>query len=216
MFDRRALRAFRNTLTVAAQATHAESAALLRRTANMERLRVLRQQKQRSGHTPTDMVIADSRRGAPIEQAERQVIIEYGYLREVASEVLRALRARSPRKSGTYARSFLVMIEGQEVANIGAIRHDTAEIVILNTSPYARRLEVGTRPDGRPFVIQVKPRIVEETAILARSRFGNMAKLSFGYFDLASGYTLRRSAGRARGRRSGAAIRYPGIRITAL
>jgi hypothetical protein len=108
------------------------------------------------------------------------------------------------------------MIEGQEVANIGAIRHDTAEIVILNTSPYARRLEVGTRPDGRPFVIQVKPRIVEETAILARSRFGNMAKLSFGYFDLASGYTLRRSAGRARGRRSGAAIRYPGIRITAL
>jgi hypothetical protein len=216
MFDRRALGAFRNTLTVAASGMGQDARKLLHHTARAERESVLRQQRQRAGIAPTDMVIADARRGAPIEAAERQVIIEYGYLREVAQETLRALVARSPRRSGTYARSFVILVGGAEVDTLEAIRHDTAEIVILNTSPYARRLEVGRRADGRPFVIQVKPRIVEETAILARSRFGNMAKLSFGYFDLASGYTLRRSAGRARGRRSGAAIRYPGIRITAL
>jgi hypothetical protein len=129
---------------------------------------------------------------------------------------LRALVARSPKRSGDYARSFVILVGGQEVDTLEAITHDTAEVVILNTSPYARRLEIGKRRDGRPFVIQVKPRIVEEIAITARARFGNVAKLSFSYFDLASGYTLRRSAGRAKSRRSGAAIRYPGIRITRL
>jgi hypothetical protein len=216
MFDRRALASFRNTLTVAANGIGQDARQLLHHTARAERESVLRQQRQRAGIAPTDVVIADARRGAPVEAAERQVIIEYGYLREVAQETLRALVARAPKRSGTYARSFVILVGGAEVDTLEAIGHGTAEIVILNTSPYARRLEVGRRRDGSPFVISVKPRIVEEIAITARSRFGNMAKLEFSYFDLASGYALRRSAGRAKSRRSGAAIRYPGIRITAL
>jgi hypothetical protein len=216
MFDRKALASFRNTLTVSAKGIGQDARTLLHETARAERVRVLRQQRQRAGIEPTDIVIADTRRGAPIEAAERQVIIEYGYLREVAQETLRALVARSPYQSGAYARSFVLLVAGQEVDTLTAITHDTAEVVILNTSPYARRLEVGKRRDGGPFVVQVKPRIVEETAILARRRFANVARLSFGYFDLANGYALRRSAGRAKARRKGAAIRYPGIRITAL
>jgi len=215
MFDRRAVAAFRNTLTVASRGLGADSKALLHQAARHERERVLRQQQQRAGIAPTDMIIPDGRRGAPIEAAERQVIIEYGYLREVVQETMRALVARSPRRSGGYARSFVVMIDGEQVDNAAAITHETAEVVIVNTSPYARRLEIGKRRDGRPFVIQVKPRIVEEIAIAARSRFGNVAKLAFGYFDLASAYTLRTSA-RRKDRRAGAPIRYPGIRITAL
>lgn len=216
MFDRRALASFRNTLSVSAQGMARDSRVLLHQAARAERQRVLHQQRQRAGIAPTDLVVADGRRGAAIEQASSLVIIEYGYMREVAQETLRALVARSPRVSGDYARSFVLLVNGQEADTLDAIRHETTEVVILNTSPYARRLEVGKRSDGRPFVIQVKPRIVEEVAITARARFGNVARMSFGYFDLGSGYTLRRSAGRAKGRRAGAAIRYPGIRITAL
>lgn len=216
MFDRRALASFRNTLNVAAGGLGQDARTLLHQTARAERVRVLRQQRQRAGIEPTDIVIADTRRGAAIEAAQEQVIIEYGYLREVAQKTYEALRDRSPRLTGNYQRSFVMLVDGVLVPGIGAITHDTREVVILNASPYARRLEVGKRSDGSPFVVQVRPRIVEEIAISARVRFGNMAKVAFAYFDLAAAYTLRRSAGRAKSRRRGAEIRYPGIRITAL
>lgn len=214
MFDRKALGAFGRSLAVAAQGLEADRRAELRRLAAAERAAVLREQKQRSGHTPTDLVVVDGRRGGSIAQAEQLVVIEYGYLREVVDGVLRALVARSPHKSGTYARSFVMMVDGIEAESIAAIQHATQSVVVVNTAPYARRLEIGKRRDGRPFVITVKPRIVEEIALLAASRWGNVAKVAFGYFDLDRAYSRKRSAGRRRDRQAGAPVRYPGIRIT--
>jgi hypothetical protein len=216
MFDRKALGAFKRSLAVGAQGLEAERQRELRRLAAVERAAVLREQRQRSGHTPTDLVVVDGKRGAPIAQAEQLVVIEYGYLREVVDGVLRGLVARSPHVSGTYARSFQLLVDGVEADSIAAIQHGTRSVVIVNTQPYARRLEIGRRKDGRPFVIQVKSRIVEEVALLAASRWGNVAKAQFGYFDLDAAYALRSSAGRRKDRRAGSPIRYPGIRITAL
>jgi hypothetical protein len=216
MFDRKALAAFSSQIRVGAGGFDRDSQAQLRQAARAERDRVLREQSQRAGIAPTDLAIADGRRGAPIDAAQRMVIIEYNYMREVVQETLRALIARSPRVSGDYQRGFQMLIGGSQADSIAAIRHDTPEVIIVNTSPYARRLEVGRRSDGKPFVIQVPPRIVEEVAQVAASRFGNMARLAFSYFDLDAGYTRRSSGGRRRDRRAGSPIRYPGIRITAL
>lgn len=221
MFDRRQLAAFRNTLQVAANdLTGPEAARLLHQTARAERERVVREQTGRAGVAPTDVVVADGVRGAPIEAAERLVVVEYGYLREVVAETLRSLVARSPKTTGRYARSFVVMVGGQEIESLEQIPHDAAEVVIVNTQPYARRLEVGKRADGRPFVVRVNPAIVEETAITAARRFGNVAELRFAYFDLTDPYVLRNdgTAGRRgrvrwKDRRAGRPVRYPGIRI---
>lgn len=213
MFDRRQLAAFRNTLQVAANdLTGPEAARLLHQTARDERARVLREQAARSGVTPTDLVIADGQRDAPIETAERLVIIEYGYLREVASETLRALVARSPKRTGRYARSFEVLVGGRVISDIGSIQHETAELYIVNTQPYARRLEVGKQRDGSPFVVQVQPRIVESVAIEVARRFGNVAEIRFTYVDLAGAPVV---AVRRRRRTVREPVRYPAIRVTA-
>jgi hypothetical protein len=218
MFDRRALADFANTLTVATRdLSGPESRKLLHQTARAERERVLGEQRQRSGIAPTDIVAADGRRGAPIEQAERLVVIEYGYLREVVQEVLKVLVMQSPKRTGAFARAFAVLVNGAEIHSLDQIVHDTREAVIVNTMPYARRLEVGKSRDGTPFVVQVRPRFIEATALAMRSRFGNVAQLWFNYFDIDGAHTLRRAArGGGRSRRAGAAIRYPGIRIVAL
>jgi hypothetical protein len=217
MFDRRALDAFRNTLTVATRdLTGPQAQALLHDTARKERARVLAEQRQRAGIAPTTMVAADGRRGAPIEAAQRLVVIEYGYLREVVQEVLRELIVRSPKRTGAFARGYAVLVNGAEIQALDQIGHDAAEVLIVNTMPYARRLEIGKSADGSPFVVQVRPRFIEAVALALRSRFGNVAQLWFNYFDLEGAYALRRRGGSGKARAAGAAIRYPGIRIVPL
>lgn len=238
MFDRKALQAFSRNLTVAAGGLEADRRRELRRLAEGERAKVLREQKQRSGHTPTDAAIVDGRRGAPIAQAEQLVVLEFGYLREVAAAVLRAVIAASPHRSGDFARGFVMMVDGQETENLGAITDATREVVIVNTRPFARRLEIGKRKDGSPFVISAQPKFMERTTIALRARFGNVAKLWFNYFDISSPYRLKGGHGgrhvaykqdrRSSGHRAGAAgrtvgasvrggtVRYPGIRIVRL
>jgi hypothetical protein len=237
MFDRRALEAFRSHLTVAAGGFGAEARALLHKTAHEERARVLREQRQRAGVMPTDIAIPDGHRGAPIEQAQAEVVIEYGYLREVALAVLTALIQASPKRTGDFARGWVILLDGVEIEALDAITHASREVVVVNTRPYARRLEVGKDADGKPFVINAEYKFIERTAIAMRRRFGNVAQLWFNYFDLAAPYILkggggrrvaykqnRRSSGHRAGQESrvvgagrrGEAMRYPGVRIVRL
>lgn len=234
MFDSRALQAFRSQLTIGTAGLGAEARALLHRTAREERARVLREQRQRAGVVPTDITIADGRRGAQIEQAQDEVVIEYGYLREVALGVLTALIQASPKRTGDFARGWVILLDGVEIEALDAITHASREVVVLNTRPYARRLEVGKDAEGKPFVIGAQYKFIERTAIAMRRRFGNVAELWFNYFDIADPYILkggggrrvaykqnRRSSGHRAGQESrvvgagrrGEVMRYPGVRI---
>lgn len=238
MFDRKQLSAFSRSLTVAAGGLEADRRRELRRLAETERVRILREQKQRSGATPTDAVIVDGRRGAPIAQAEQLVVIEFGYLREVARDVMLAVIAASPHRSGDFGRGFVMMVDGAQVESLGAITDATREVVIVNTRPFARRLEIGKRKNGQPFVISAEPKFVSRTALAMQARFGNVAKIQFNYFDISDAYSLkrghrgrsvaykqdRRSSGHRAGQASravgavaaGGQVRYPGIRIVRL
>jgi hypothetical protein len=57
----------------------------------------------------------------------------------------------------------------------------TREVVISNPVPYARKIEIGKTRSGRPFVIQVPPRIYERAAMALRSKYRNVASIRFTY-----------------------------------
>lgn len=222
MFDRRAVDAFTRELTVASRdLTERQAREALHDTARRERARVIGEQSTRAGGiAPTSEVIVDGHRRARIEEAEARstIVIEYEYLREAVVEILRALAARSPQRSGRYLRSFMVIVDGQRTADYEDVKHNSREIVIVNTTPYSRRLEVGKRKDGRPFVIQVRPKIIEQTAMAASRRFGNIARVRPTYVtadqypDLPA-YVVGVERGRRR-KLVREPMRYPAIRIT--
>jgi hypothetical protein len=63
--------------------------------------------------------------------------------------------------------------------------------VFINLVPYARRLEIGKTKDGRDFLISVPNRIYERTYKEAKSRFGNIAKITFTYESAVGAYRLK-------------------------
>ena len=220
MFDRAALGAFNRTLTVnTARLTAEASSALLAKTAAAERDRVLREQGGR-GSPPTYRQIVDGIEGAALEgvRPDGVIVFEWQYLRDVVEQVYQMLVDRSPRDSGDYIASIKVLVDDRE-ATMDAIGPDTRVVVIVPTVPYARRLEVGTREAGGPFVLQVRPHIVEETHIAAMRLFRGQAFVGFGYTDLDNAYSIRGPRGKPKvGRRyliSGE-VRYPAIFIERL
>ena len=73
---------------------------------------------------------------------------------------------------------------GQQIPN-------ATEFVFINLVPYARKLEVGKTESGRDFLISVPNRIYERTYKDAKARFGNIAKITFGYETQVGAYTLK-------------------------
>lgn len=224
MFSRQALAAFTETLTVQTRdLTERQARDALHVAAREERARVIAEQTQRAGGiSPTAEVIVDGHRRARIEDAEARstIVIEYEYLREAAVEVLRALAARSPQRSGRYVQSFIMLVDGKRTSDWEDIKHNSREVVIVNIAPYARRLEVGRKRSGAPFVVKVRPKIVEQTALAAGRRFDNVASVrptyvtSDQYPDVPH-YIV----GVARGKRRKIVreqMRYPAVRITRL
>ena len=192
MFDRQALRSFVTTLEVNTSRLNAEQAqALLVRTAQSERDRVLREQGAR-GSTPAYRQIVDGILGAPLEAVKPDgvIVFEWQYLREIVSELYDLLVQRSPRDDGTYIESIQLLLDGRE-GTLEEIDAETRVIHIVPTAPYSRRLEVGRRKDDRPFVIQVQPHIVQEIAMAGRRLFGQVADVSLSYITLSDGYILK-------------------------
>ena len=217
MFSRTALRGFINTLQVnVADRNAKEASALLARVAADERDRVLAEQRARSGLAPRYRQIVDGVEDAPLAlvRPDGVIVFAWQYLAEIVRDTHEALIRRSPRDSGAYIAGLIILVDGQE-AGIETIDADTRAVHIVASVPYARRLEVGKRKAGGPFVLQVPSHIVEETAIVARRLAGNLASFSFTYVDLSDAYALRRRSGhRRRAGRIQSDVRYPAILIT--
>lgn len=148
-----------------------------------------------------------------INPAKDEVFVEFDLFVGVLAWIKQELIARSPRVSGDYIRGHQLFADGQEVTDASK-PPDASEYVFINTVPYARKIEIGKTKSSRSFVIQVEPRIYERVAIDARSRFGNVASIKFGYRTSTNAYSLRRSSGRRRDRRSGAPVQSPAIIVT--
>lgn len=162
--------------------------------------------------------IVDGRKGAPLDSVKPDGILvtNYDSRPEIVFATLAALTRNSPRLSGEYARSHIILVNGTQVSEVPSALAYSDVVTITNTVPYARRLEVGVSEDGTPFVVQVAPRIYERTAkreIIPQ--FRQIADIRFAYVDISGAYRRKRSGGR-RDRGVGSAIRYPAIIIKSL
>ncbi|PSJ55806.1 hypothetical protein [Pseudaminobacter soli (ex Li et al. 2025)] len=151
-------------------------------------------------------------RGAPEEayQAPGAIIYEFTNWPLVINAALDELRKRSPRKSGRFASSFIVISGGRLVTDYSAIPAD-AEVIITNAQPYVRRLEGGKKKGQK--------RIFDGSKSALGRRFSGVFRFETRFLDIAGGvhplipYILKGSHGRREGRQAGQPITYPAIVI---
>jgi hypothetical protein len=128
---------------------------------------------------------------------------------------LAELQKRVPRKSGRYARSFIVVVGGSEITDYDEIP-PKAEVVILNFQPYTRKMEVGENGEAG-----------DRHFDLARGafnrRFSGAFRASVQFLNVTSGlrpdmpYILKRGGrSRRKDRQSGQAISYPALILSAI
>lgn len=190
--------------------------AAMKKQARAEKERVLATQRQRSGGIePLLAQFVDGREDPSLQtvQADSTIVLQWHYLPEVAKRTFIALVERSPRESGDYIEGLITFLDG--VPNsLDAITINTQEVQIVASVAYARRLEVGKDAHGEPWVKQVAPHIVEETAIVAKRKFGELAKVTYNYVELQNAYQLKNPANwRRRHGVLNTEVQYPAIII---
>lgn len=147
-------------------------------TAKREHAKIMAAEPKPDGFTR----VVGGVRGVSEDQAEIGDGISYYYerLSGIARQALDTLREMSPVQSGAYRDGHMLLLNGVPVANLDGYK-DGDEISITNILPYSRRLEIGKRKDGRPFVVQVPPRIYERAAKVLRGRFGNQTSIEYTF-----------------------------------
>lgn len=189
-------------------------------TARGEEARVIREQRARSGGiAPTLTRIVDGRRGANYETVRENgvIILQWKYLREIATVAMARLKARAPQIQGEYKRSIKLFVGDAEGAlSASGLPAGASRVTVVATAPYSRRLEAGRDKDGGPFVVQVAPHIVQETATLLARDYAGVASIRFTYEDIEgpAAASRRGTTGSRRGdRQRDVALRYPAIRV---
>lgn len=184
-----AFETFRRVVTVAwPKQQAAQAKALLIRTAKAGHGRIMAAQG-----APSFEAYAN-RPGRPVEQVELPgpIVYRYAQVARIVEAILDELRRNSPVASGAYATGHTVFVNGVAVDQVPRDLKSTDEIYIANLVVYARRIEVGRTKSGRAFVLQVPNRIYERVAKrFAARRFGDQAKVTFGYVTLADAFVTR-------------------------
>lgn len=186
--SRQSLAALRRTVEVQWKGQSQEQARdLLVRTARAGHAETMQRQRARAGFAP-DFDVYVNRPGnenLPAVKLPGPIVYRYRYLREIVEYALGELYRASPVQSGRYVQSHTVFVNGQPVEALPDPLPPSAEVMIANPVPYARRLEIGKTKAGRDFVLQVEPRIYERVAKGAlRRRFGKNAEIEFTYVTL--------------------------------
>lgn len=131
----------------------------------------------------------------------------------VIKSALEELRKRAPRRSGTYAASFLVLANQTPVINgdYSKIPVD-AEVIIFNVQPYTRRIEVGANNSKGK-------RHFDLSRLAVNRRFRGAFRAETRFLNIAGGvhplvpYILKKSQGRRKDRQAGSPITYPAMVI---
>lgn len=139
------------------------------------------------GRIPRHTIAVDGRIGAPLASVtpDGVVVAEFELVDDVLKWIADQLTTHSPVGSGRdphpglYRKSHTLFADGVET-DVGGIIPDADEYVFINLVPYAKRIELGSSsqaPDG----------VYQAVAVLAQQRFGNIARISFGYRTAISG-----------------------------
>lgn len=187
---------------VAAQASREEVHAQLVATAKREHAKVMQTEPRPNRFTRT----VDGMRGAREEQVRPDGTIIYAYPRldEVVQVALETLFDLSPVLSGVYRMNHRLFANGVEVRNL-ANWDGEGQIIISNSMPYARKVELGVMTMRVPG----SDHIYEQAEFTLRQRFGNQARIVFTFRGLMGGSVLTARQG---GNKSD--LRYPALEIS--
>lgn len=162
------------------------------------------------GNEPPFEQFVDGRKGAMLESVnpdKGRIVFEFELVGDVVKWIMTELIRRSPRGpaggAGTYREQHALLVDGVEMPIRGEMPVGS-EFMIVNTTPYARKIEIGTTKAGRPFVINAEPRLYDRVSHEAAARFSRVAKISYTFRPLAGG-------ARVRGRSGPRDMRYPTI-----
>lgn len=138
------------------------------------------------GRVPPSATFVDGSQGAQLEAVRPDGVIvrEYELVGGVLVWIGAQLEAHSPigrgrdPHPGLYKRSHTLFADGVEVP-AGGVVPPAEEYVFLDLTPYARKIEgAGARP---PSSAQAPEGVYNMVADLARSRFGNLARIDFTF-----------------------------------
>lgn len=120
----------------------------------------------------------DGRQGAAEEtvRAGGTIAYRFAYAGEVAAFALAFLRQRAPVGQGTYRESFYLGLDGRFVPAAQfnpATMGEVAEIVIGNTQPYSRKVDVQL-VGGQALQFSVPAGLFEDAATAIQRRFGRL------------------------------------------
>ncbi|CAB4196043.1 hypothetical protein UFOVP1299_51 [uncultured Caudovirales phage] len=125
------------------------------------------------------------------------IVFRYDHRRSAVVRALRLLISASPKDSGLYINSHDIYLNGGKVDRLPMKINTRDEVFIANETPYARRLEVGKRKDGSPFILQKAPHIYENVAKELKRLFSGSVVINFNYASLPGSHTIK---GKLRGR----------------
>jgi hypothetical protein len=166
-------------LSPAAQSRQfAESARQLLEQADSENKLVL-------GRVPRSQTWVDGQQGAALESVKSSgtIVREYELVDDVLLFIGQQLWEVSPVLTGFYRAHHSIYADGTEI-DLGGTIPDAREYVFINDVIYARKIEGAWRPAESK---QAPQGVYEFVALKAEARFGNIARIKFGWRAPAAG-----------------------------
>lgn len=135
----------------------------------------------------------NGREGAPEEAFNARssampgpILYEFAWWHEVITDALAELMKRSPKRSGRYQRSFIVLANQVPVTSYNDIAGN-AEVIIFNAQPYTRKIEVGAMS------MSVPPHHFDGANAALRRKYGTKGSFSImtRFLNIGSGIDPR-------------------------
>lgn len=172
--------------------------------------------------------VVDRKFDVPVESVKDYGVVSYvrrASMPEILQTAVKLLRKISPRKTGQYISSHIIMLNGKEVPlhSVDQIVLSPDDIVqLMNVTEYARKIEgydIGTgsktksgkERKRKPLSSQAPQGVYRLTARLLKQKYGNSAYIKYAFKSLDSARTVKVTRGRGAGTR--ASNRYPMIQI---
>lgn len=155
------------------------------RFAEEEIEKAAQENRQVFGRDVEKRVFVDGREGVSLESVSPTgtITARFELIEDVLSWIAEQLVKGSPVRRGRYVRSHIMLADGMEVVQ-GTPIPDAKLYSFVNTQPYARKIEgTGGRP---PQSRQAAQGVYEVVAALANQRFGNIARVTYGWQSLSS------------------------------
>lgn len=147
-----------------------------------DQLIVAQDQNRRAlGAVPPHETFVDGASGRSIEsvKADGVIVFEFRLIQDALGAIGEMLVKASPVRTGRFQSSHILFADGVEV-DPGRIPMDASRFSFVNSMPYARKIERGLSPQAPEGVFHV-------VATLAARRYGNLARIRFGFESLPAG-----------------------------